>query len=371
MLKACGLDNVFQLGEKSNSKSSDEKKIVSKLTPIKIDISRISSLSSYGSQTVAILYDGKAFGAGYNTDGRITRSLPATFLQEFNEFHLENESKTEIKVISAACGLLYTLYLLSPSERTKKVQKRLAYASKQMKCFSPLFLPTGDMNPIALFSGFFYSVAINDDGSIIFVSPMINDYLHKSSLVLSRLPDDDCAVCVACCYDFIYTVGSSGRVYVSKPENQWKLTFSVVKELEGMVIKAVYGTYLHCFAVDESGRVFGRGKNSFGCLAMGEVDDMFDEFVLISSLSDYKIVEVSAGLNHSLFKTNDGKLLVCGCNKYRQLSLNKELMEEIVPLTEVELEGEISFFIAGYNTTFICFGSDLHQSPNRPINGQK
>lgn len=369
MLKACGLNNVFQLGQKSNSKSSDEKKIVSTLTPIKIDISRISSLSSYGCQTVAISYEGKSFGAGYNTDGRITRSLPTTFLQEFTEFHFEDESRNENKVISAACGLLYTLYLLSPSKHAKKVKNRLAYASKQMKDFSPLILRTGDMNPIVLFSGFFYSVAINDDGSIIFVSPMVNDYLHKSSLVVSHLPDDDCAVCVSCCYDFIYIVGSSGRVYVSKPGNEWKLTFSVVKELEGVVIKAVYGTYLHCFALDENGRVFGRGKNCFGCLAMGEVNDVFDEFKLISSLSDYKIVYASAGLNHSLFKTNDGKLLVCGCNKYRQLSINKELMEEVLPLTEVEIEGEISFFIAGYNTTFICIGSELPQSPNKPIIG--
>ena len=50
------------------------------------------------------------------------------------------------------------------------------------------------------------------------------------------------------------------------------LDFSLVESLKGTKIKEVSGTYEHCFAVTEDGRVFGYGSNDFGQLGYNFIE---------------------------------------------------------------------------------------------------
>lgn len=364
MITICGHNQVFELCRESDSTSPDGKSIINPPISLKIDTSKISSLSSYGNHTVFVMNDGKACDLGNNVDGRIQKSILNSFLKDFAKLTLLDQKNKESDVISAVCGLLYTIYLVSPRKRGEHYQ--LAYALKQIYTKSPMILKTGNLNPAALFGGFYHSAAIDSDGSIIFVPSSIG--LEPTLKIESfPLPDGEKAVSVACLYYFMFSLSESGRVYMSKINGTRKLDFSVVEELAETKIVDISGTYRHCLAVSEDGRVFGWGVNTHGCLGIGQKDENFKKNSLIEPLNSYKIIQASAGLNHSFFRTVDGKILACGSNKYGQLPIGRDACDDIFPLTESIIKEEASFCFAGCFTSFMFIGCDAPRSPNRSI----
>ena len=186
--------------------------------------------------------------------------------------------------ISAVCGCEFTLYIVSQSKGSSEF--RLAYSYHGIKTDDPLFLNIGNSNPVSLFGGRYNAAVIDENGSIIFIPEFGEvEKLASSLFEKTRLPDDESASIVAFCDEFVFAVGSSGRVFESKtPKKGNKLDFIPVKSLEKENIHEVSGTNYHCFAVTDDGRVFGHGWNEYSQLGINEETDEVSEFVEISSL---------------------------------------------------------------------------------------
>ncbi|KAK8840455.1 hypothetical protein M9Y10_030660 [Tritrichomonas musculus] len=364
MLHICGSNDHSQLDEKSNNKDLQYRlNIISPFQKSQLDAPSISSYSSYYHHTVAITKDGEVLASGNNKEGQIIGSLPKEDIKKFTKFNIKNDDDQLFYPISAVCGYNYTLYLVSASKESDKNTLAFMYPDKNRK--NPLFLNIGESNPVSLFGGFSSAASIDSEGSIIFVtlSSELNQFERN------RLPGNDDAVCVACCVDSVFAVGLSGQLFEAKPSRHKnnKLAFRAVESLEGIKMKEVVGSYLHCFAVTEDGRVFGRGSNERGKLGIGRGIEKVDEFREISSFGIEKIRHAYAGMNHSLFETFDGKILSCGDNRSGQL-IGLELSNDpVYSPSDTGIKEKVCFCVAGGDSSSVFLNHDPLKSPNRQI----
>ena len=270
------------------------------------------------------------------------------------------------QLISAVCGQHYTLYLLSsPSSKNNQ----LAYAHKDHKSGSPVFVSINGRNPIHLFGGGFTAAAVDTEGSIFFITGGDME-AGKETFEESVLPLNEKPVSIACGQQLVFVSSSSGRVFRALVpfygELCGKATFEVQKELEGIEIIEVSGIDSHFLAVCKDGRVFVYGSNLLGEAGLGEGRELESGFTEITGLK-YKIISASAGSFISLFITSEGKVLACGHNRYGQLLTTKPSSEVYTPI-ETTISGGASFCIAGFNVSFVFVGTEPPpNTPNRRI----
>jgi len=77
-----------------------------------------------------------------------------------------------------------------------------------------------------------------------------------------------------------------------------------------------------CMAITEDGKVYSWGRNENGQLGHGDTKDRYCP-TLISELSGHHVVKVSTGKGHSLFLTEEGKVLSSGLNSSGQCGVGK------------------------------------------------
>lgn len=362
MLEISGQNKFSQLNEESNNKNMNGDPIICPPISTEIVSSAISCYSTYDDHTIVITKEGEILMVGNNKGKQINHQLPSGIIKTYTKFEITKENRT-FYPLSAVCGSNYTLYLVCESKES--VSKKFLYlTSKNYR--KSLFLNIGDSNPVSLFGGHSHSASIDDKGMIIF----IND----TKVEINSLPDNDKATCISFCSNHIFVVGSNSRVYVSEiNKSVTKLNFKIVKELEGKNIVDVNGTFNHCFAVSKEGKVFGYGSNQYGELGMKLEDTTIDvnEFTEVLSLNKYKIKNAYAGFDHSLFRTENGKILACGSNYSGQL-LNKEQSEEFFYLPiETDIQSEATFCVAGFGCSSVFINYDPLNSPNRRLVNKK
>ena len=367
MLKVCGSNIPSRLGEKSNNKDDGGNPAINPPVNSNLKVSLISSYSSYGGQAIVITTNGEIFAAGSNTNKEIIGSLPEQDLTVFTKFEIKDSKGCLFYPISAVCCWRFTVYIVSSKNGFNNL---LAFSYSGIKTASPLFLNIGNSNPVSLYGSIYYAAAIDDEGSIIIIpSYEILENSPSQQIESNPLPNNDKAVSVAFCQNFIFALGISGSVYMSEiEETENKLNFSLVNDLKNNKIIEISGTSWHCFAVSEDGLVFGIGNNSVGQLCFGQQNmKIINKFKLISSLSNYKIKHASAGYNHSLFKTEDGKILECGSTYYGQLISCKPGPNAVFCPKETGIEEKDAFCIACNCTTAVFIGHDPLRSPNRRV----
>lgn len=368
MIKVCGTNEFHQLGVTSNTKNNDDDDSVSPPVELPIDQSTILSFSSYNDHTVMITRDGILSAIGNNEDGKIGGTLPKETLQEFTQYSITDTEGHTLVPTSAVCGFLYTLYLFTNPESNS--QSQLAYIYSDSLTGIPLFLNIGNRQPVSLYGGYENSAVIDSEGGIIFIPDYESTFDNFTSLFEATfLPDDQKAVNVCCCDEFVVALSDKGKVFFSDlPESGNKLTFSIVKELESEVIADISGTCLHCLAVSEGGTVFALGNNNCGQIGLGGQIGEVDHFTKIEALNDHKIKGVFAGGLHSLFLTEEGKVLACGGNNYAQLPTESVPFSEKVfsPVESVVGEGA-SFCVAGDSMSAIFINCKPPNCPNKRV----
>ena len=162
----------------------------------------------------------------------------------------------------------------------------------------------------------------------------ISHYSIKNSpeqkITAVSLPDNEKPSSVALCDYSVIVLSSKGRVFKSDVENGSSvLRFSAVEELTSEKIVCISGLLSHFFSVNEKGNVFGLESNGCGELGFDKKIKSVSSFKNISSLEGYNIRASYAGFSHSLFETNEGKILSCGHNKFAQLLLSREERENV------------------------------------------
>lgn len=365
MIKVCGIDGCNQLISKPNKKTSTQYQIIS--PPVDIKLKPLLSCSHHLDHTALITQEGLLQVIGDNRDCRISGSLSKKIFKKLTNLPLKDDSGHPLYPISVVCGQFYTLLLVSTTPTLS--DRKLAFFSEKTKSKTPIIASTGLHRPVSLFGGRSTAAAIDSEGGIFLLR---SEEFGSSQVTVPRatLSDDDAAVSIACCLREYYAVGSSGKVYVSPSESFFgtslEINFTIMSELNGISIKEVSGTQLHCLAVSFDGRVFGIGKNKSGELGLGKVSE-FDKFTEIVSLNKYKIVSATAGTEHSLFLTNDGKILGCGVNSFGQLFINIDANSILYHPIETSITSGASLCIAGCQNSMVFIGESPPNCPNRPV----
>lgn len=119
----------------------------------------------------------------------------------------------------------------------------------------PLFLKTSENNILRLFGGRETAAAIDENGSIIFISEAVFDSPNMT-LPSFCLPDGEKASCVACGRTFIFALSLSGVVSSCKISADGKIdgNFTKVKELEDIKCIQVSSMWDNYFVVTDDYR---------------------------------------------------------------------------------------------------------------------
>ena len=115
-----GYDGYNLLGEKPNKNYNDDP-YIHPSQKSSIDPSSLLSFSTYCNHSVQVTRSGKLLGIGYNSDGRISDSLPKTEITEFTEFSIRDVNGHQLDPISAVCSYYGTLYMFSSGSRRQLV----------------------------------------------------------------------------------------------------------------------------------------------------------------------------------------------------------------------------------------------------------
>lgn len=366
-MKVAGANEYKQLCADSNNKSASYYPVISPPVESRLDISKTMSYSVYRDHAVWITRDMKGYAIGDNSNGRIYGKMSLKKLNKEEEFIIYDNEGKPCDLFSAVCGQWYTLYMVQPQGAT---DYKLAYVAYNKNEGTPLFLDIGGRKPIGLFGGESKAAAIDTKGAIIIITETLFDSPDQKPQI-AELPGNEQAVCLACCDCFIAALSSNGRVYLSamkKNDNKFS-DFVEVPTLKGIKFTHISGTFEHCLAVSEDGRVFGIGSNCNGVLGLGSKLKKADKFREIKGLSNQKIKAAFAGFDESLFITENGKILSCGNNYCGQLLSAGHLGQESVftPKETIIKEGA-TFCIAGYGLSAVFVGLDPPPySPNKII----
>lgn len=355
----CGYNKYYQLGEESNNKNTQGNPIICPPKKSHFIMSSLLSISSCNLHTVIITQRFEAFAFGYN-DCSISLKLPREIIKE-KEIIIKDENGKPFKFISAVCGHYYTLYLVK--NETDLEESRLIFASLD----NPLIIVNmHGRTAVSLFGGYSAAVVIDKEGSIIFLE---KGTLSKEDQDVEpqTLPNGEMPIDVAIIREHVFVVGSLGNLYHFRISNGKLGSCFKVTELIGETIVSVTGSFHHCFAITDEGKVFGFGRNNKCKLGFPNNITSIDKFKEIESLKEYEIVSAFAGADHSIFKTSTGKVLGCGNNSSGQLFL--EMPSDLIyPPIELPSCYNNHFFIAGEIFSIAINEKDVPpNTPNRRI----
>ena len=204
------------------------------------------------------------------------------------------------------------------------------------------------------------------------------------------------AICVACCNNFTVVLTKSGKVYgngkinsengrhVSESDRSKGITdrnsLIEIEELKNHNIIQISGTFQHVLAVSTEGRVFGVGSNFSGQLGIGPEKKNTWIFEEVQNITPkYRIINTSSGSGHSIFISDEGKVLTCGNNGYHQLfqdnkttnDNDKDKDKSHFYATEIQLdktEYKAKFSIAGNCLSGLFINTEAPPNqPNTPI----
>lgn len=360
-VEVCGRNNNFGISEKSNHRTHEGDDYVYPACKFEMDPSKINSYSLFN-KTLVVTNEGIATAIGDNSKSQISGSLPKRVLSTFTDMKIRDSHNKECKVLSAVCGNNYAFYIISSIEDESK--KGLAYAHANLDKEFPVVLNIRDAIPVSIYGGYSDCAAITSVGSVIYIH---NSLWESTSTQIEPflLPENEKAVSVVCCYNFVFVLSARGRVFISKSEPD--LVFSEIPEFKDKKIVSISGIFQHCLAVTDDGKVFVRGGDlsNNGYLGLGKNIKSPDKFKEIKSLNKYKIVAVYAGTNHSLFQTEDGLILGCGDNTYGQLLLSSGPCRQKTYRPVETIVTSAKFCIVGDCSTVIFKNYEPPMNPNK------
>jgi alpha-tubulin suppressor-like RCC1 family protein len=118
----------------------------------------------------------------------------------------------------------------------------------------------------------------------------------------------------------VYAVGQNDNGQLGLGDNTDRNTFTEVTSLSGKNITALSAGYEHSLALSNDGKIYAAGRNDYGQLGLNDTTDR-NTFTEVTDLSDKNITSISAGHYHSFALSDNGKVYATGWNIYGQLGL--------------------------------------------------
>lgn len=375
-IKVCGANNRRQIPVDSNNKSKDGRcHVICPPIDLPYDLTTLLSLTIYSNHAIWVTNYGMAHATGDNYGSRLPGSIPKNQLKMATEITVKDQKEQVYNIVSTVCGTNYTLFLIQRPANTNKPNevrpKYLAYTYYEKNQSQPLFPDLDGHEPVALYGGDNICAAIDSDGGVIIITPDIFDDPDGVPLT-ADLPDGERCACIACCNQFIIFLSTSGRIFGTflDETNSWSKFVEVV-ELRGKKFVQISGTCQHCFAVTNTGRVYGIGSNEFGQLGLGnKAPKLVQKFTILDTIKQHKIKAAAAGVNHSLFLNEEGKVIACGKNDRGQLFIGDLSQDCYHYPVETTIKGGCVYIIAGGFISLACMYGRPPNCPNMPIDDE-
>ena len=294
----------------------------------------------------------------------ICKLLPQVSITNFVEFEIKDDTNRLWYPISGISTGNYSIFLVSEFKGGYKT--KIAYFCNKNKSEYPLFLNTGDSNPIALYGCSLCAASIDSDGGIIYIPESFSK--HSNKLIVSQhLPEYEKAINLAWSLKSFYALSFSGKLFISKDSKKLKLDFHQVNEFKNIKVIQISGNIFHLLVLTEEGRVFAIGDNLSGQLGIGNKNNV-TKFTEIASLNKYNIKNVYAKINQSFFQTEKGKVLACGSNSMNRCLINESENQDFLEPTETKIKKDAMFCVPGDIRSIFLVGFDAEKSPNRQVN---
>ena len=211
------------------------------------------------------------------------------------------------KFISVHCGMEYTIYLTEKGN--------VVYCHANSNTQKPAVFRF-DSKIVYISGGSSRAVAIDENGDF-YVFSSINPDSNPEKYHLDEAVYDVC-----CGENFVVAISLSGRLFangtlksnLANSDN----SFIEVPSMKNIRVDQVSAYDDHCLAVTKDGKIYAAGSNSEGKLGIAGIKECTD-FLQITELADQHVTFASAGFDHSLIITSQGKLYGCGKNDVGQL----------------------------------------------------
>ena len=109
--------------------------------------------------------------------------------------------------------------------------------------------------------------------------------------------------------------------------------------LEDKKIIKLFGGYQHCFAISNSGVIYGWGNNKRGQFALNDEESRNSPQEL-EYFKGKHVINIVSGFFHSFFVCENGEIYSCGGNYYGQLGLRNNQKEYSTPQEVYNLKGK-------------------------------
>ena len=181
---------------------------------------------------------------------------------------------------------------------------------------------------------------------------------------------------IACGDDHSLFLGFNGSVW-SAGKNSFgqlgngglgvdSIEIQFISSLKGIPFQHVAAGSWHSFALTVSGTVFGWGRNDFGQLGLGDVNNRTSPSLLKSIRTQY-VKYICAGKYHTAVLTKEGRVFTFGLNSYGQLGHGRPAKDDKQP--NYFVAPQQIFELMGTVVTQIACGS-LHTLTFVPESGQ-
>ncbi|OHT16979.1 hypothetical protein TRFO_41405 [Tritrichomonas foetus] len=138
--------------------------------------------------------------------------------------------------------------------------------------------------------------------------------------------------------------------------------FSLIESLRDVKIIKISGSIKHFLALSEENKVFAWGENDFGQLGVGDKNDRDDGFVLSTDSGEAKIVDIAAGYFHSILVDSTGHAWGFGSAHNGQTMLGKMMIGEEKNSLIPNIESAVSAYCGGYFSYILIGDSPLPEA---------
>ena len=254
--------------------------------------------------------------------------------EEIIQIPTENKFFEKKRLKQIACGYHHTLFLLEDGTLYSCGSndfEQLGHDGSRKKPEQILALETHFIVQIS--AGYSFSLSLNNKGQVFCwgsISGQRDDEYFYSKPSLIKNPSDTNIVQISCGYHFLMMLTEDGKVYVMGINTNGQLGLGHTKpstspvylvSLQGIPVSQIACGAHHSLILTVSGNIFAFGKNDFGQLGFGDIENRLYPMNL-KFLNSLKACYVACGEDFTAVLTLDGGVFTFGAGMYGQLGHN-------------------------------------------------